>query len=123
MKLRAIGTGAKFCRYPLMPSSFLIISDRKLTLIGAPISSAAALERYGYKLEDLSVVTVLSPYIDQIGGIIELAHIFRNKKKKPILSAPAKLLEKVRERIEPELGFFLSESCVVKSSLKINIKE
>jgi hypothetical protein len=123
MKLRAIGTGSKFCKHPLTPSSFLVISDQKLTLIGAPVSSTTALEKYGYDLDNLSVITFLSPHIDQIGGIIELAHIFKNKKKKPILSAPAKLLEKVRERIEPELGFFLNESFDVKSSVKIHIKE
>ena len=123
MKLRAIGTGSKFCKHPLIPSSFIVSSDDKLTLIGAPLATTAALEKYGYKVEDISVITFLSPQSDQTIGLIELAHIFRNKKKKPILAAPARLLSVMRDRIETELGFFLTESFDVKSALKIHIKE
>ena len=123
MKIRAIGTGSKFCKHPLIASSFLIISDNKITIVGVPQTVTTAIEKYGYRLEDISVITFLSPQSDQIAGILELAHIFRNNPQRPILSAPAKLIASMRERIEPELGFFLNESFDVKASVKIHIKE
>lgn len=123
MKIRAIGTGSKFCRHPLVPTSFLVSSGKDLTLIGAPWSVVPALERYGYNIQDISVITALSPQIDQIAGLVELAYHFRNKPKKPILACTAKIIEAVRERIEPEIGFFLDDAFSVKSVKKIIIKE
>ena len=123
MKIRAIGTGSKFCRHPLIPASLAVISEQHLTLVGAPWPVVPALERYGYTLDNLAVITVLSPQSDQIAGLVELASRFRKKDRKPILAAPAKLLDLVRVRIENEIGFFLSESFDMKSVVRLHIKE
>ena len=122
MKVRAIGTGAKFCRHPLVPASFLIVSGNDLTLVGAPWPALPAIERYGYNLDQISLITFLSPQNDQIAGLVEIAGLV-NKKKKPILAAPAKLLSTVKLQLEDELGCFLGERFEVKSVTKMFIKE
>ena len=108
MKVRAIGTGSKFCRHPLVPASFLVVSGKDLTLVGAPWPVLPALERYGYSIDQVSLITILSPQNDQIAGLVEIASQVA-KKKKPILAAPAKLLEVVKLRLEDELGCFLTD--------------
>ena len=122
MKVRAIGTGAKFCRHPLVPASFLITSGKDLTIVGAPWPVIPALERYGYSIEQVKLVTILSPQNDQIAGLVEIASLV-SKKKKPILAAPAKLLETVKARLEDELGCFLSDKFDIKSVTRMHIKE
>lgn len=99
------------------------MSGKDLTLVGAPWPIVPALERYGYSLDDLAMVVLLSPQADQIAGLTELCARFRGSKKKPILVSPAKLVEVIRPQLEQELGFFLSESFDVKSVVKMHIKE
>jgi len=123
VKIRAIGTGSKFCRHPLVPASWLIISGEDLTLVGAPWSVVPTLERYGYAIEKLAVITLLSPHVDQIAGLLELAGIFRHAKKKPILAAPGQLLSLVRTKLEGELGFYLDDAFDVKTIARLHIKE
>jgi hypothetical protein len=123
MKLRAIGTGSKFCRHPLTPAAWLVVSGEELTLVGAPWSVVPSLERYGYDVTKLSVILILSPYIDQVAGLVELAYIFKNSKKKPVLAVPSKLMGVLRERVEPEIGFFLDEAFSLKSVTRLLIKE
>lgn len=122
MKIRAIGTGSKFCRHPLVPACFLVVSGKNLTLIGAPWPVIPALERYGYTLDQLSVITLLSPQNDQIAGLVEIAQSV-SKKKKPILAAPAKLIEAIKPKLEDELGCFLNDCFDVKSITKLHIRE
>lgn len=123
MKVRAIGTGSKFCRHPLTPASWLVVSGEDLTLIGAPWSVVPAMQRYGYDPAALAVVAVLSPQLDQIAGLVELSSFFKDKKKKPCLVAPAKLIPLIRERVESETGHFLDDSFSVKAVSKLVIKE
>jgi hypothetical protein len=123
MKIRAIGTGSKFCRHPLVPSCWLVTSGSDLTLIGAPWPVVPALERYGYSVNNLAVITLLSPQTDQIAGLVELAVKFKGRMRKPILAGPARLIDAVRPRLEHELGFFLDESFDVKSVVRLSIRE
>lgn len=123
MKIRAVGTGSKFCRHPLVPTSFAVMSNKDLILVGAPWPVVPALERYGYELDTLAMVILLSPQSDQTAGLVELCARFRGSEKKPILLAPAKVLEAVRPQLEQELGFFLDEAFDVKSVVRFHIKE
>lgn len=123
MKIRAVGTGAKFCRHPLTPASWLVVSNTDLTLVGAPWNIVPTLHRYGHDITKIAVIMILSPHMDQVAGLVELAAIFKEIKKKPSLVAPAKLLQLIRDKVEPELGFFLDEAFNLKAVTKVMIKE
>jgi len=100
----------------------LIISGKTLTLVGAPWAAMPALERYGYSIEAVAVIMVLSSNYDQIAGLLEIA-AYSTKKKKPTLAVPAKLIGMIRSKLEEELGSFLEEYFDVKIIAKLHIKE
>lgn len=81
-----------------------------------------ALDRYGYEASQLSVITVLSPQQDQIAGLVEIASMVR-KHKKPILAAPANIINAIAPKVEVEMGCFLNEVFDVKKISKFHIKE
>jgi len=123
MKLRSLGSGSSTCRHPLVPSCWLLQSAGATVVIGAPWQLAARLEAIGISLDQIDMILPLSPRGDQIGGLEEIAHYFMGKSKKPYLVAPEKLLQKIKERIEPAFLFYLKELFQVKAVSRIQVKE
>jgi hypothetical protein len=98
MKLRAIGTGSKFCKHPLNSSSFIITSGDNIVLVGVPWGSVSAIEKYGYNINNISVITFLSPQSDQISGLSELAVLFRNKKTYTVSASKINWSYEIKDR-------------------------
>lgn len=123
MRIRAVGTGSPFCRHPLKPASFLLYSEQALVSIGCPWSLPSLLEVLETSLDAVSMFIVLNPMPYQIQGLVEVAMHFVNKKDKPILAAPYRLINALRERLEVDLGFRLESAFQVKAVNKLEIRE
>ena len=117
MKLRALGTGHAFSRWPLIPPCWLIQSHKSFALINCPPSVGARLELLGVPIDRIGMIIPLGSAIAQIGGIDEFAHIFKDSPSKPYLAAPAQLLATLANRYDSVSKFQL------KSVQKVGFKE
>jgi hypothetical protein len=117
MKLRAIGTGARFCRHPLIPTSWLIQTHGSNIVIGCPPQLPARLEALGVALESVDMIVPLNSSLSQIGGLDEFGHFFKDRAEKPYLACPGDLLGRVLGRIEYPHSF------LTKAVMKVHVKE
>lgn len=123
MKIRAIGTGSPNVKHPLIPSCLVVQSDEDIWMVGCPWPALSALERYSYDVNKLSLITFQTDRMDQISGICALAPLTRIRQEKPIMAAPSALIDSIKKKIEPELGFPLDEAFDIKRIQKMTIKE
>src|SRR5271166_5809103 len=100
MKLRALGTGHAFSRWPLIPPCWLIQTHKSFVLINCPPSAGARLELLGVPLDKVDMVIPLGASITQIGGLDEIANAGATRSSRVYLSAPAQLLSKIRVKID-----------------------
>lgn len=105
MKLRALGAGGPFCRWPLIPSCWLLQTGGTNVLIGCPPQAAARLEVLGMIPSDIGMIVPLGSTVAQAGGLDEFGHIFRHVPKKPYLTCTENLLSRVLGRIEYPRSF------------------
>lgn len=117
MKIRALGTGNLFCRWPLIPSCWLIQTHNSNVLIGCPTQAPARLEGMGIELNKIEMVIPLGTSTADIGGLDEFGAAFTASKNKPYLAGPEKLIERVAARTTYIDGF------QKKSAKKIGINE
>lgn len=117
MIVRNIGSGPQFARYPQAPPIFIIQTGSEVIAIGCPPQLSWAMEKYGLKLDQLTMVLVLDSSISQIGGLDEVGAYFRDKKNKPCLLCPSDLMGRVLGRIEYPTSF------KPKTVTKFHIKE
>lgn len=117
MKLRALGTGHAYSRWPLIPPCWLIQTHKSFVLINCPPSAGARLELLGVPLSSVDMVIALGSSITQIGGLDELTHANQARPSRPYLSAPAALLAQIREKIDRPEGFDF------KAVTKVGFKE
>lgn len=118
MKLRALGTGGPFSRWPLIPSCWLIHTDKSYVLVGCPPQVGARLATVGVPLEKIDMIVLLGASVAQAGGLDEFGHYFQevasNCEGKPYLACPEALMSKVLGRLEYPHG--LSPKVVKKIS-------
>jgi len=117
MKLRALGTGNLFCRWPNIPACWLIQTHDSNVLIGCPPQAPARLEILGIPLNKIGMIVPLGASNMDIGGLDEIGAVFADAADKPYLACPQRLLDKVAERVSYIEGF---QKRAVK---KINITE
>lgn len=115
MKLRALGTGYAFSRWPLIPPCWLIQTHKSFVLINCPPAAGARLELLGVPLNKIDMIVPLGASITQIGGLDEFSTLKRTSKA--YLTAPAQLLTKVCQKIDNADGFNL------KAVSKVGFKE
>ena len=105
MKLRALGAGNPFCRWPLIPSCWLLQTEGSNVLIGCPVQAAARLEVLGLSPDKIDMIIPLGYSVAHAGGLDELGHIFRHSAQKPYLACPENLMSKILGRIEYPRSF------------------
>lgn len=123
MRLRALGTGSYNCRHPLVPTSWLLQTDHSQIVIGIPYQLPARLAMLDIPLEKIDMFIPLSARGEQIGGLEEIARYFLGKPDKPFLVAPDKLMQKVKERIEPAFLLYLQTMFRIKTVTKVTVRE
>lgn len=117
MKLRAIGSGNVFCRWPLIPSCWLLQTHDSNVLIGCPPQAPARLELLNIPLESIDMVVPLDHTVAQIGGLEELGLLFKERKDKPYLVTTEALWGKIKQKIDHPKSF------QVKVAKQIGIRE
>lgn len=96
MKLRALGCGSATCRHPLVPSSFLLQSEKSNVVFGCSAQTPAKLEAIGVDLAKIDIWAPLSARPEQILGLHEVAlRVARGELPKPYLVGPEYLLKAV----------------------------
>lgn len=119
MQIRALGTGSRFSKHPLLPACFAIFSENSTILIGCPPQAPAKLASLGEDLAKVSVILPLTSLQDQIGGIPELLLAGHN----PIIAAPKALLDAVVPLLSVEVCGDVRAKCSVKTITKMAVKE
>lgn len=105
MKLRALGTGHAFSRWPLIPPCWLIQSEGTNILINCPTQAGARLEAIGLSIESVDMIVPLGSSTAQCGGLDEFGYRARKSKTKPYLASPLALQQKLRTRLEYPTSF------------------
>lgn len=107
MKLRSLGAGSPFCRWPLVPACWLIQTEGCNMLVGCPPQAAARLELIGLTMDAIDMIVPLSSSVAQTGGLDEFGKHFENSNTQPYLACPEKLLSKIVDRLEYKDSFQL----------------
>jgi hypothetical protein len=115
VKLRALGTGHAFSRWPLIPPCWLIQTHKSYVLINCPPAAGARLELLGVPLNSIDMIVPLGASIAQIGGLDEFSTLKRTTKI--YLAAPSTLLQSITKKIDNPDGFDL------KAVQKVGFKE
>lgn len=123
MRLRALGTGSKFCKPPLSPPSFVVETGSDIVLIGTPWNIMTTLSAYSYDVTKVSMVIIQNPMIDHIAGLVDLAWHVKDSSKKPMLAAPADLVAELYRRLALDIGVHLHDVFDIKTVTKVMIKE
>ena len=122
MKIRAIGTGSRFCRHPLVAASFLIQSGTSNIVVGCGPGTPAKLESIGVPLSSVDMWLLLSTDIDQIGGLFEVANR-SSERQPPFLVAPGSVISGVM-RVFSDISPAPVEECFdVRPVLSVRIEE
>jgi hypothetical protein len=105
MKLRAIGAGSAFARWPLIAPCWLIQTHSSLVLINCPPSAPARLEALNIPLSKIDMILPLAASVSAIGGLDEMGHHALMEKRCPYLAGPTSLLRRISEKIDNNAGF------------------
>lgn len=117
MKLKAIGTGGPYCRWPLIPPCWLIQTHQTNVLVGCPPQAGARLELSGISIKEIDMVIVLGDSVSQAGGLDEIGYICGYREEKPYLVCPEVLLKKLALKYDNLSGF------QTKAVTKVGFKE
>lgn len=117
MKLRSIGAGSPFARWPLIPPCWLIQTHTSFVLINCPPAAGARLELLGVPLDKIDMIIPLGHTVAQAGGLDEFGYLFQHSDSKPYLACPENLMSRITGRIEHPGGYHFK---VVK---KVGFKE
>jgi ribonuclease BN (tRNA processing enzyme) len=121
MKLKAIGTGGPFCRHPLVTSSFLIQSETSLIIIGCGTNIPAKLSTISMSADKVDMWIILSPTMDQIGGLWEIASL--TKQTRPFLVGAESVLRQTKNLFELTVGKNLLDYFETRSISRVKIDE
>lgn len=105
MKLRALGTGGPFCRWPLIPACWLIQTHNSNVLINCPPQVCARLEFLGLKIDSIDMIVPLGSKVSDIGGLEEFGYRNLQKDNKPYLACPEKLWGELTPKVDYLDGF------------------
>jgi hypothetical protein len=94
-----------------------------MIVIGIPHQLPARLAMLDIPLEKVDMFIPLSPRAEQVGGLEEVARYFLGKPNKPYLVAPERLMQKVKERLEPAFLLYLQSLFKIKTVTKVTVRE
>jgi hypothetical protein len=123
MRLRAIGAGAYDSRHPLIPACWLLQTEQSMVVIGIPPQLPAKLAMLDIPIDKIDMFIPLSPRGEQMGGLEEIARYFLGKPNKPFLVAPERLMQRIRERLEPAFLLYIHSLFKIKTVTKVTVRE